>query len=87
MARSTARVTGCICTVGLQKTENELIHIGVPIPFDVDVFYENLKQLMEAAYANREDIRELVMQTVLTYHAAGVQESAAHRDETATANV
>ena len=42
---------------------------------------------MEAAYANREDIRELVMRTVVTYHAAGVQESAVHRDETATANV
>ena len=72
---------------GLQRTANKLIHIGSPIPFDVAVFYENLEQLMEAAYANREDIRELVMRTVVTYHAAGVQESAAHRDETATANV
>lgn len=72
---------------GLQRTANKLIHIGSPIPFDVAVFYENLEQLMEAAYANREDIRELVMRTVLTYHAAGAQESAAHRDETATANV
>ena len=70
---------------GLQRTANKLIHIGSPIPFDVAVFYENLEQLMEAAYANREDIRELVMRTVLTYHAAGVQD--AHRDETATANV
>lgn len=72
---------------GLQRTANKLIHIGSPIPFDVTAFYENLEQLMEAAYANREDIRELVMRTVLTYHAAGAQESAAHRDETATANV
>ena len=53
---------------GLQKTENDLIHIGNPIPFDETAFLENLKGLMEAAYANRENIRDLIMAIVDTYH-------------------
>ena len=53
---------------GLQKTENDLIHIGNPIRFDVDAFLENLKYLMDAAYANREDIRDLLTAVVSTYH-------------------
>ena len=53
---------------GLQKTENDLIHIGNPIRFDENAFLENLKALMQAAYANRENIRELVEQMVVTYH-------------------
>jgi FlaA1/EpsC-like NDP-sugar epimerase len=69
---------------GLQKTENELIHIGVPIPFYVDIFYENLEQLMEAAYANREDIRDMVMKTVLTYHAADISSDNAEQQQPAT---
>ena len=54
---------------GLQKTENDLIHIGNPIRFDEDAFLENLKGLMKAAYANRADIRDLIMAMVETYHA------------------
>ena len=54
---------------GLQKTDNDLIHIGNPIPFDEEEFLSRLEQLMKAAYANREStIRELVKQTVTTYH-------------------
>jgi len=56
---------------GLQKTENELIHIGKPIPFDTDSFLIKLDALMKAAYANDEnDIRRLVEDTVSTYHPA-----------------
>ncbi|MBQ7598094.1 MAG: polysaccharide biosynthesis protein [Clostridia bacterium] len=55
---------------GLRKTENELIHIGCPIPFDVDDFLRKLGALMQAAYANRSDIRTLVMEMVSTYHPA-----------------
>ena len=53
---------------GLRSTDNEMIHIGNPIPFDVDTFLSRLEELMEAAYANRSDIRELVEAMVSTYH-------------------
>lgn len=54
---------------GLQTTANKLIHIGSPIPFDVDVFFENLQELMIASYEGEEDrIRDLVVKTVGTYH-------------------
>lgn len=56
---------------GLKKTKNSLIHIGVPIPFDVDHFLVQIQMLMDAAYDEREDIRELVAQVVTTYHPAG----------------
>ncbi|MBE5789034.1 MAG: polysaccharide biosynthesis protein [Clostridiales bacterium] len=55
---------------GLQKTENDLIHIGNPVHFDEKAFLENLKGLMAAAYANREDIRDLLIAMVDTYHPA-----------------
>ena len=52
---------------GLKKTENELIHIGSPIPFDTDEFLKDLQELMEEADANRKDIREKVKEMVGTY--------------------
>ena len=30
---------------GLRKTDNDLIHIGCPIPFDVDIFLSQLDRL------------------------------------------
>lgn len=38
---------------GLKKTQNDLIHIGCPIPFDIDVFLGQLEELMDAAYKNK----------------------------------
>lgn len=55
---------------GLKRTENELIHIGMPIPFDVDRFLEELDELTDKAYANVGNIRELVEKMVVTYHPA-----------------
>ena len=55
---------------GMQKTDNDLIHIGSPIPMDTDVFLEQLKALMEAAYQNDEAIRDAVAAMVPTYHPA-----------------
>ena len=55
---------------GLQKTDNELIHIGNPIPFDSEVFLRQLRHLMDAAYENDESIREAVAQMVPTYRLA-----------------
>ena len=53
---------------GLKKTDNELIHIGCPIPFDEDAFLAQLANLMNAAYQNRKDIRESIAAMVNTYH-------------------
>ena len=52
---------------GLRKTENDLIHIGCPIPFDTDQFLQALGGLMDAAYRNKKDIRERVAAVVSTY--------------------
>lgn len=52
---------------GLKKTENDLIHIGCPIPFDVDTFLRQLDGLMEVAYRNKEDVRDKVREVVITY--------------------
>ena len=53
---------------GLKKTKNELIHIGCPIPFDEDKFLEELDELLEAAYKNKDDIKDRVHKIVTTYH-------------------
>ena len=55
---------------GLRKTQNDLIHVGCPIPFDTERFLAQLEDLMNAAYQNRRDIRERVMEMVSTYHPA-----------------
>ncbi len=52
---------------GLRKTENDLIHIGQPIPFRVDEFLEDISEITDAAYRNKENIREYVMKVVSTY--------------------
>ena len=53
---------------GLRKTENDLIHIGCPIPFNIDEFLAGLDGLMQAAYNNKKDIKERVAEIVTTYH-------------------
>ena len=58
---------------GLQKTENDLIHIGKPIPFDTTVFLRQLEELAKASYENSEDIMEMVEKIVPTFHPAGKQ--------------
>ena len=55
---------------GLRKTDNDLIHIGQPIPFNVDEFLNQLEGITDAAYKNKSDIRERVMKVVTTYHPA-----------------
>ena len=52
---------------GLRRTDNELIHIGCPIPFDTDVFLNEMDDLMTAAYLNDKDIRSRVADVVQTY--------------------
>jgi len=55
---------------GLQNTANERIHIGKPLSFDIDDFLGKVDELMEAAYKNKEDIREMVKDIVGTYKPA-----------------
>lgn len=52
---------------GLEKTRNNLIFVGHPLEFDEKRFLVNIQELMDAAYANRDDIKELVKNAVLTY--------------------
>lgn len=55
---------------GLKKTKNDLIHIGCPIPFDINEFLSELDGLLDAAYRNEDDMRERVQKIVSTYHPA-----------------
>ena len=58
---------------GLQNTANERIHIGKPLSFDIDAFLGKVEYLMEAAYKNKEDIREMVKDIVGTYKPAEIE--------------
>ena len=58
---------------GLQNTANERIHIGKPLSFDIDAFLGKVDDLMEAAYKNKEDIREMVKEIVGTYKPAEIE--------------
>ncbi len=59
---------------GLRRTDNKLIHIGNPIPFDVDKFLEGLENLADAAYRNDPGIRKEVCELVSTYHPEEISE-------------
>ena len=63
---------------GIQKTDNKLIHIGNPIPFDTETFLEQLEKLMYAAHNNEDAIVDMVAQMVPTYH----PEQTGKKDET-----
>ena len=52
---------------GMKTTPNKLIHIGSPIPFDMENFLSDLVVLASASYSNRGDIIELVRSIVTTY--------------------
>ena len=67
---------------GMRTTPNKLIHIGSPVPFDVDTFLGQLQMLMEAAYAGKEnEIRALVEAVVTTYHPVG-KHGSEYKDKT-----
>ena len=53
---------------GLQKTQNDLIHIGKPIPFNIEEFMKQLELLAEVSYNNTDNIEEIVAGVVKTYH-------------------
>lgn len=58
---------------GMKKTPNELIHIGSPIPFDIEEFLVRLGELMDAAYRNDAEIRDMAAEIVTTYHPEGLE--------------
>ena len=53
---------------GHQETDNKLIHIGKPIEFDKENFFDNLEKLKEEAYSETGNIRESLKKVVDTYH-------------------
>ena len=53
---------------GLRTTDNKLIHIGCPIPFDTDRFLSDLGELIDVSYRNDPEIRRYVERIVPTYH-------------------
>ena len=56
---------------GLLKTDNKMIHIGKPIPFDLLTFLDQLAELAQASYHNDPHIVEMVEQMVPTFHPVG----------------
>ena len=62
---------------GMKKTQNKLIHIGKPIPFDLERFFQQLQQLDAACAENSDRIVELVEEVVPTFHPVGMHPEAA----------
>ena len=52
---------------GLGKTENELIHIGKPIPMDEEEFLKQLDALYKSALSEPKNVRALISKIVPTY--------------------
>lgn len=53
---------------GLKDTDNHMIHIGKPIEFDEDRFYQALDKLKITAYEDGSNIRKYIKEIVPTYH-------------------
>ncbi len=52
---------------GLQETENKLIHIGKPIEFNEDEFFEQLKNLRKVIEKEPTNTRKIISEIVPTY--------------------
>ncbi len=52
---------------GMQETANKLIHIGKPIEFDEEEFFEKLEELREESKEEKADIKAWVQELVPTY--------------------
>jgi FlaA1/EpsC-like NDP-sugar epimerase len=61
---------------GLENTPNELIHIGHPVKFDHQEFLLQLRELIEMADSNSDEIIALVEKIVTTYKPAGREPAA-----------
>ncbi|MCD8363731.1 MAG: polysaccharide biosynthesis protein [Lachnospiraceae bacterium] len=65
---------------GIKKTDNELIYIGKPIPFEVEEFLKQLEELANASYENSPDIVEMVEKIVPTFHPVGEKPGNSEKD-------
>ena len=52
---------------GMSQTENKLIHIGKPIDFDEEDFFEKLHKLYDNMYDDSVEVRKLIHNLVPTY--------------------
>ena len=52
---------------GMTDTENKLIHIGKPIEFDEEKFFQQIELLKKTAENELDDIRQIVQEIVPTY--------------------
>ena len=53
---------------GLKKTDNEMIHIGQPIVFDDEEYFNKLEELRAELVKESDDIKLKVSEIVPTYH-------------------
>ncbi len=56
---------------GIKKTENKLIYIGKPIPFEVETFLGQLQELAKASYENSDNIVEMIEKLIPAFHPVG----------------
>ena len=52
---------------GLEKTENDMISVAKPIEMNDEEFFEKLDKIYKEAYAESEDIRQVISEIVPTY--------------------
>ncbi|BBF44250.1 UDP-N-acetylglucosamine 4,6-dehydratase [Lachnospiraceae bacterium KM106-2] len=52
---------------GLKETNNKMIHIGKPIEFNEELFFEKLDDLYKSVYSECDNVRELIKEMVPTY--------------------
>lgn len=55
---------------GIQKTPNNQIFVGKPVPFDISEFLEKLKILEQMSYDNSREIKDFLKKMVPTYQPA-----------------
>ena len=55
----------------MQKTPNNLIFIGKPVPFDVNDFFEKLVDLKKTAYEDDPAMKKVVKALIPSYQYKG----------------
>ncbi len=71
---------------GLKQTDNKMIFIGKPIPFDVETFLKQLVWLADECYNNSPNIVADVEKVVATFHPVGREPEKALKNKPVTAN-
>ncbi len=72
---------------GLKTTPNKLIHIGCPIPFDIEKFLVQLEELMYKSYENSENIRRFAADMVSTYQLEEEEKVEVKREEASVVDI